>query len=116
MSPKTVLAAILAAAAITGAPGAFAADEYNVSNGITLTGNPLGLHGIDAVSMFAGGAPAIGEGARNHLSSAWQPSTSRPLPAVPGQRWWWPTAWAARRPNASTAMAPSWRKWGAWRW
>lgn len=40
---------------------AMAADEYNVSNGITLTGNPLGLHGVDPVSMFDGEAPRIGD-------------------------------------------------------
>ena len=31
---------------------AFAADQYNVGNGLTLNGNPLGMHGIDPVSMF----------------------------------------------------------------
>lgn len=61
MTPKRVVSAILAAIALASAPGAFAADEFNVSNGITLTGNPLGLHGIDAVSMFAGGAPQVGD-------------------------------------------------------
>ncbi|MEO3415579.1 YHS domain-containing (seleno)protein [Roseovarius sp. CAU 1744] len=40
---------------------AFAADEYNVVNGLTLTGNSLGMHGIDPVSMFSGEAPAIGD-------------------------------------------------------
>jgi YHS domain-containing protein len=30
---------------------AFAADEYNVSNGITTAGVPLGAHGIDVVSL-----------------------------------------------------------------
>lgn len=40
---------------------AFAADEYNVANGLTLTGNPLGMHGIDPVSMFQDDAPTIGE-------------------------------------------------------
>lgn len=60
MFTKSVLTALVSAAAITMASGAFAADEYNVSNGITLTGNPLGLHGIDAVSMFSGDASTIG--------------------------------------------------------
>ncbi|WP_425100225.1 YHS domain-containing (seleno)protein [Tropicibacter sp. S64] len=40
---------------------AFAADEVNVSNGLTLTGNPLGLHGFDPVSMFRSDAPMIGD-------------------------------------------------------
>ncbi|MCB1342235.1 MAG: hypothetical protein KDK24_14425 [Pseudooceanicola sp.] len=54
------LSAFTVAAALTLAP-AWAADEYNVSNGITLTGNPLGLHGVDPVSMFADEAPGIGD-------------------------------------------------------
>jgi YHS domain-containing protein len=40
-----------------------AADEHNVSNGITLTGNPLGLHGVDPVSMFESAEPQIGDAA-----------------------------------------------------
>jgi len=60
---KTILS--LSAAALTAtlalASAAMAADEYNVSNGITLTGNPLGLHGIDPVSMFESEAPRIGD-------------------------------------------------------
>ncbi|MEO0744438.1 MAG: YHS domain-containing (seleno)protein [Pseudomonadota bacterium] len=39
---------------------AFAADEYNVGNGLTLNGNPLGMHGIDPVSMFEQTSPASG--------------------------------------------------------
>ncbi|SLN34499.1 hypothetical protein ROJ8625_01623 [Roseivivax jejudonensis] len=54
---------ILAIALACLAPVAFAADEVNVSNGLTLTGNPLGLHGIDPVSMFEAEAPAIGDAA-----------------------------------------------------
>ncbi|GHF52486.1 YHS domain-containing (seleno)protein [Seohaeicola zhoushanensis] len=54
------LSALTIAAALSFSP-AFAADEYNVSNGITLTGNPLGLHGVDPVSMFASEAPGIGD-------------------------------------------------------
>lgn len=51
---KTILSLSAMALAATLALGsaAMAADEYNVSNGLTLTGNPLGLHGIDPVSMF----------------------------------------------------------------
>lgn len=55
------LSALTVAATLSFAPAAFAADEYNVSNGITLTGNPLGLHGVDPVSMFASEAPGIGD-------------------------------------------------------
>lgn len=60
---KTVisLSALALTATLAFAPAAFAADEYNVSNGITLTGNPLGMHGVDPVSMFEGEAPRIGD-------------------------------------------------------
>lgn len=40
---------------------AFAADEYNVGNGLTLNGNPLGMHGVDPVSMFESSAPLTGD-------------------------------------------------------
>ncbi|NIZ63250.1 hypothetical protein DL239_19985 [Sedimentitalea sp. CY04] len=42
---------------------AFAADEYNVSNGLSLSGNPLGMHGVDPVSMFQAVAPVAGDAA-----------------------------------------------------
>ncbi|WP_323794667.1 YHS domain-containing (seleno)protein [Nisaea sp.] len=42
------------------ASAAYAADEYNVSNGLTLTGNPLGVHGIDPTSLFGGEAARLG--------------------------------------------------------
>ena len=45
------------------ATAAFAADEYNVANGLTLNGNPLGMHGNDPVSMFEGANPAQGDAA-----------------------------------------------------
>lgn len=60
---KHFLTATLSAALICIAPLAFAADEYNVNNGLTLTGHPLGLHGFDPVSMFKADAPAIGQAA-----------------------------------------------------
>lgn len=57
LSPSaTALAATVALASV-----AMAADEVNVSNGLTLTGNPLGLHGIDPVSMFESEAPRTGD-------------------------------------------------------
>ena len=40
---------------------AFAADEYNVSKGVTAAGVPLGLHGVDAVALTSLGAVAEGE-------------------------------------------------------
>ncbi len=57
------LSALALTAALAVAPAALAADEYNVSNGITLTGNPLGLHGVDPVSMFDSEAPRMGNAA-----------------------------------------------------
>lgn len=62
-SAKTTLTfSILAmAATLALASAALAEDEYNVSNGLTLTGNPLGMHGFDPVSMFDGEAPLIGD-------------------------------------------------------
>lgn len=60
---KTILSrsALALTATLALASAALAADEYNVSNGITLTGNPLGLHGVDPVSMFESEAPRIGD-------------------------------------------------------
>ncbi len=40
---------------------AIAADEYNIGNGLTLNGNPLGMHGIDPVSMFGSSMPVQGD-------------------------------------------------------
>jgi YHS domain-containing protein len=57
---KFYVIAAMSAALLCIVPAAFAADEYNVSNGLTLTGNPLGMHGVDPVSMFKAEAPAIG--------------------------------------------------------
>ena len=61
---QTVLAYATAATVFYGlalyASAAFAADEYNVSNGLTLTGNPLGVHGVDPVSLFDAEAPRLG--------------------------------------------------------
>jgi YHS domain-containing protein len=39
----------------------FAADEYNVSTGITAAGVPLGVHGVDSVALSTLGAVAEGE-------------------------------------------------------
>jgi len=55
---KTVL--IVAAAALLMQGAAFAADEHNVSTGITAAGAPLGLHGVDAVALASLGAVAEG--------------------------------------------------------
>ncbi|WP_305967760.1 MULTISPECIES: YHS domain-containing (seleno)protein [unclassified Mameliella] len=58
---KLTFAAAVSASLIALASAAFAADEYNVSNGLTLTGHPLGMHGFDPVSMFKADAPKIGD-------------------------------------------------------
>ncbi len=58
---KLIAAAIVSLIAST--PAAFAADEVNISNGLTLTGNPLGMHGFDPVSMFEADTPHIGDAA-----------------------------------------------------
>ena len=57
----TTILVLSSAAILNHATQAFAADEYNVVNGLTLTGNSLGMHGIDPVSMFEGDAPEIGD-------------------------------------------------------
>lgn len=43
------------------ATATLAADEHNVTNSLTLNGQPLGLHGVDPVSMFEADAPKQGE-------------------------------------------------------
>ncbi len=40
---------------------AFAADEYNVSTGVTTAGLPLGVHGVDTVALSTLGAVAEGD-------------------------------------------------------
>ncbi|MEO1136726.1 MAG: YHS domain-containing (seleno)protein [Pseudomonadota bacterium] len=42
---------------------AFAADEHNVSSGVTTAGVPLGLHGVDAVTLATLNAVAEGDAA-----------------------------------------------------
>ena len=59
MKPSLLFSALSVSIAI--ATAAFAADEYNVGNGLTLNGNPLGMHGVDPVSMFDSSAPSQGD-------------------------------------------------------
>ncbi|WP_428675037.1 YHS domain-containing (seleno)protein [Roseibium sp.] len=61
MKTKIAISIFAMAAALTLSSAALAADEYNVANGLTLTGNPLGMHGIDPVSMFHGETPSLGD-------------------------------------------------------
>lgn len=60
MTFKYTFQSLATALSLALATSAFAADEYNVNNGLTLTGHPLGMHGIDPVSMFAGADPIQG--------------------------------------------------------
>jgi YHS domain-containing protein len=60
MKMKLALTTLAAAAVLSFSTPAFAVDEYNVNNGLTLTGNPLGMHGVDPVSMFEREEPATG--------------------------------------------------------
>lgn len=59
----TIASLMLGSIAIT-APAAFAADEYNVSTGMTAVGAQLGLHGVDPVAFIDSGNPV--EGAAAH--------------------------------------------------
>jgi len=63
MTYTRILPTLATALSLAFATAAFAADEYNVANGLTLNGNPLGMHGNDPVSMFEGENPAQGDAA-----------------------------------------------------
>ncbi|WP_299202440.1 YHS domain-containing (seleno)protein [uncultured Tateyamaria sp.] len=56
----TLATIIAGAAALSFTSQAMAADEYNVSTGITAAGAPLGLHGVDPVAFIASGDPVEG--------------------------------------------------------
>ena len=61
-----MIASILLTGAAALSPAAFAADEYNVSVGVTAAGAPLGLHGVDPVAFIKTGDPV--EGNAKHAS------------------------------------------------
>ena len=63
MKKKLFLSLLVSAVTVALSSPAFAADEYNVVNGVTLAGQPLGMHGVDPVSMFGGSEPQIGDAA-----------------------------------------------------
>ncbi len=63
MTYTTKLTATALMALLAFAPAAFAADEYNISTGLTAAGAPLGLHGIDPVAMIRSGDPVPGAAA-----------------------------------------------------
>lgn len=54
-----VLTTLIAALPLVAAP-AFAADEINVSNGISAAGAPLAVHGVDLVALVNDGNPVEG--------------------------------------------------------
>ncbi len=64
----TAILVLSSATTLSLATLALAADEYNITNSLTLTGQPLGLHGVDPVSMFQPGklAQGIAEFTSNH--------------------------------------------------
>lgn len=57
--PLALLALAVGLAAASAAP-ALAADEVNVSKGLTAAGAPLALHGFDPVAYFTASAPTQG--------------------------------------------------------
>ena len=95
---RTFAAAALAAALTLGAAApAFAADELNVSRGLSAEGAPLAVHGYDPVAFFTRGAPTPGraehavvhEGATYYFASdenrkAFRSEPGKYLPAYGG--------------------------------
>lgn len=51
MNNKLTIIVLVFAVSVSVVVPVFAADEYNVSKGITTAGVPLGLHGVDAVAL-----------------------------------------------------------------
>ncbi len=84
------IASVMLAGALATTPAAFAADEYNVSVGMTAAGAPLGLHGVDPVAFIATGDPVEGEatytathdGVAYYFSSAGNKATFEANPAA----------------------------------
>ena len=58
---KSTAVAVILVATLFAQSSAFAADEYNLSTGVTAAGVPLGLHGVDAVALTSLGAVAEGD-------------------------------------------------------
>ncbi|NVO57109.1 YHS domain-containing protein [Rhodobacteraceae bacterium B1Z28] len=54
-----ILASLIATVPLIAAP-AFAADEINVSSGISAAGAPLAVHGVDVVTLVNDGNPVDG--------------------------------------------------------
>jgi YHS domain-containing protein len=53
--------------AISGAPAAMAVEEYNVSAGTTLAGEPVALRGSDTVALAIGLGPVDGQARFTHV-------------------------------------------------
>ena len=78
MKMKSALATVVILGLVASTSTAFAADEYNTSNGLTAVGKPLGMHGIDPVAFvdlgnrIAGSArhTATHDGVAYYFSSA----------------------------------------------
>ncbi len=60
MIRKISASALALAALISVGQVALAADEYNVTNGLTAAGAPLGLHGVDPVAFLSESRPIEG--------------------------------------------------------
>ena len=63
MIKKLAVASVLIAGLAITSTAAFAADEYNVSKGLTAASAPLGLHGVDPVEFLATANPVEGSAA-----------------------------------------------------
>lgn len=61
VSALVLIGALAVAAPAVTSTAAQAADEVNVANGLTLNGNPLGLHGFDPTAAVDGLGPTLGE-------------------------------------------------------
>jgi len=78
MMLRSLSLALLLAGGLAAAQPAWAADEYNVSVGLTAAGAPLGLHGVDPVAFIdrqaaAGGTAthtAVHDGVAYYFESA----------------------------------------------
>jgi len=85
---KLILSAVLATLPLIAAP-AFAADEINVSNGISAAGAPLAVHGSDPVALLSSGKSVEGtskfsatfDGASYYFASAENQKTFEANPA-----------------------------------
>lgn len=63
MFKKLAITSVLLTGLALSSTAAMAADEYNVSRGVTAAGAPLGLHGVDPVEFIATANPVEGSAA-----------------------------------------------------